>query len=222
MNDIVSSIRNELENASKTPSGGHIKTGDIRRISARVFKSMKGKSKDYVFSVCGELLEQRNWPMSVIAFDFAYRMRKQYDEATFTIFERWLERYVRGWGDCDDFCTHAFGELICQYTDLSKKTVLWAQRDEFWMRRASAVVLIPSIWHDKYTETNPLQIADILMQDEHDLVRKGYGWMLKILSVKEPDLVFDYLLKNKGTMPRVSYRYALEKMSDEKRKFLMQ
>lgn len=86
-------------------------------------------------------------------------MRKQYDEATFTVFESWLEQYVCGWGDCDDFCTHAFGELICQNTELSKKTVLWAQRDEFWMRRASA---------------------------------------------------------------RVSYRYALEKMSGEKRKFLMQ
>ena len=55
------------------------------------------------------------------------------------------------------------------------------------MRRAS--VLIPSIRRDKYKETNPLQVSDILMQDEHDLVRKGYGWMLKTLSVKEPELV---------------------------------
>jgi len=167
-------------------------------------------------------LEQRNWPMSVIAFDFAYRMRKQYDEETFTIFEGWLERYVRGWGDCDDFCTHAFGELICKYTELSKKTLLWTQRDEFWMRRASAVVLILSIRQDKYKETKPLQVADILMHDEHDLVLKGYGWMLKVLSVKEPDLVFEYLMKNKRSMPRVSYRYALEKLSEEKRKILME
>jgi 3-methyladenine DNA glycosylase AlkD len=159
--------------------------------------------------------------MGVIAFDFAYRMKKQYDETTFAIFESWLERYVRGWGDCDDFCTHAFGELICQHTGLARKTVLWTKRDGFWMRRASAVVLIPSIQHDKYRETNPLQAANILMQDEHDLVRKGYGWMLKVLSVKEPELVFDYLYKNKAIMPRVSYRYALEKMSVEKKKLLM-
>jgi 3-methyladenine DNA glycosylase AlkD len=222
MNDFISSVRTELENASRTPLGDHLKTGNIRKISARVFKSMRDKSKDYVFSVCGNLLEQRNWPMGVIAFDFAYRMKKQYDEATFAVFESWLERYVRGWGDCDDFCTHAFGELICQNTELSEKTILWTKRDEFWMRRASAVVLLPSIWHDKYNETNPLQVSDILMQDEHDLVRKGYGWMLKILSVKEPELVFDYLLKNKAAMPRVAYRYALEKMSAEKKKLLMQ
>lgn len=222
ISNFVLNVKKELENASSTPMGDHVKTSDIRRISARVFKDIRRESKDYVFSVCEELLEQRNWPMGVIAFDFAYRMRKQYDEATFIIFESWLERYIRGWGACDDFCTHAFGELVCQDTELSKKTILWAQRDEFWMRRASSVVLIPSILHSKYTETNPLQVVDILMQDEHDLVRKGYGWMLKTLSVKEPELVFDYLLKNKAAMPRVSYRYALEKMSEEKRKILMQ
>lgn len=23
-----------------------------------------------------------------------------------------IKDYVRGWGGCDDFCTHAFGELL--------------------------------------------------------------------------------------------------------------
>ncbi len=222
MKDIISFIREELENAGDTPGGKHLKTGDIRKISSDAFKRIKSSSKDEVFSLCEELLEQGSWPMGVIAYDFAYRMRKHYDRETFKIFEGWLERYVRGWGDCDDFCTHAFGELICQYTDLSERTVSWAYRDEFWMRRAAAVVLLPSISKGKYRETNPLRVADILMQDEHDLVRKGYGWMLKVLSIPEPELVFDYLLKHKDTMPRVAYRYALEKMSEEKRRILMQ
>jgi len=222
MNEIVSIAKTELENIRNTPTGNHLKTGDIRKLSAKLFKDVKGKPIDYVFSTCGELLEQHNWPMGVIAFDFAYRMRKRYDEKTFPVFEDWLEKYVRGWGDCDDFCTHAFGELICQNTKLADNILAWAKRDEFWMRRAAAVVLIPSIWQDKYRETNPLRIADILMSDEHDLVRKGYGWMLKVLSVKESELVFAYLLKNKAVMPRVSYRYALEKMDSDKKRILMQ
>lgn len=47
--------------------------------------------------------------------------------------------------------------------------------------------------------------------DEHELVRKGYGWMLKILSMKEPELVFDYLMQHKEVIPRKSFRYALKK-----------
>ena len=222
MNEIVSAAKTELEIVRNTPTGNHLKTGDIRKISAKLFKDVKDKPIEYVFSVCGELLEQHNWPMGVIAYDFAYRVKKQYDDKTFGIFEGWLEKYVRGWGDCDDFCTHAFGELICQNTKLAENIIAWTRRDEFWIRRAAAVVLIPTIWHDKYNETNPLHISDILMTDEHHLVLKGYGWMLKILSTKEPELVFDYLINNKAVMPRVAYRYALEKMDADKKRVLMQ
>jgi Predicted DNA alkylation repair enzyme len=222
MNEFVITAKTEIAKLNCTPQGEHIKTGDIRKLSSRLFRNIKDKSKENIFPICNELLEQCNWAMGVIAFDFAYRMKKQYDENTFALFESWLEKYVRGWGDCDDFCTHAFGELICQNPILVKKDVVkWTKCDEFWMRRASAVILIPSIWHDKYSKTNLLHISDILMIDEHDLVRKGYGWMLKILSIKEPELVFDYLLKNKDTLPRVSFRYALEKMDVDKRKILM-
>lgn len=222
MDKIVTNAKEELKKLNNVSHGSHIKTGDIRKLSTKLFRIIDDKSKNCVFEICDELLEQRDWAMGVIAFDFAYRMREQYNNDTFNIFENWLEKYVRGWGDCDDFCTHAFGELICQNTKLVSKIIKWTKRDEFWMRRASAVILIPSIWHDKYKETNPLKISDILITDEHDLVRKGYGWMLKILSIKEPDIVFEYLIKNKEIMPRVSYRYALEKMDAKKRKILME
>ena len=62
------------------------------------------------------------------------------------------------------------------------------------MRRAAAVALIPSIRRGNYDQTNPIKIADLLMLDKHDLVLKGYGWMLKELSIKEPYLIFKALL----------------------------
>ena len=38
-------------------------------------------------------------------------------------------------------------------------------------------------------------IADALLVDDHHLVLKGYGWMLKVLSVVDPSMVKDYLIK---------------------------
>lgn len=222
MTNLLTTAKKELEVMNYASVGKNYRTGDIRKLSAKLFKDVKDKPIEIVFSVCEELLEQLSWPLGIIAFDFAYRMKNQYDEKTFTVFEGWLERYVRGWGDCDDFCTHAFGELISQNTKLAENIIVWTKRDEFWMRRAAAVVLLPSIGKNKYNETNPLRISDILMKDEHHLVLKGYGWMLKTLSTKEPELVFEYLMKNKTVMPRVAYRYALEKMDSSKKKILMQ
>lgn len=73
-----------------------------------------------------------------------------------------------------------------------------------------------------YEGINPFAISDRLMSDEHDLVLKGYGWMLKALSQVNPDCVKEYLIKNCKRMPRVAYRYALEKFDKETRNKLMQ
>lgn len=221
MIDIVKIVESELTRINSTTDGGHLRTGEIRKLSGNIFRDIADKSKENVFRISESLLEQRNWAMGVIAFDFAERIKKQYDIKTFPVFESWLVKYVRGWGDCDDFCTHAFGELICQNTNLVQNIIPWTRREEFWMRRAAAVVLIPSIRQNKYKETSPLTIADLLMKDSEALVLKGYGWMLKELSVKEPELVYDYLKKNRYDMPRVAFRYALEKMSNERKTELM-
>lgn len=222
MNDIVLKARQEIDLLTKAYTGeNHIKTGNIRAVSSKLFLSLKDKSIDAVIPLCDKLLEEHNWPMNVTAFDWAYRMKKQYRLDTFDIFEAWLAKYVSGWGSCDDFCTHAFGELLCQHTEFVERVIPWTAREEFWMRRAAAVVLIPSIKRNLYNITNPFQISDILMKDEHDLVRKGYGWMLKVLSQKEPEKVYQYLLDNETDMPRVAFRYALEKMDQDRKTELM-
>lgn len=66
-----------------------------------------------------------------------------------------------------------------------------------------------------------IRISDSLMKDEHDLVQKGYGWMLKSLSQVDRRSVKDYLILNHAQMPRTAYRYALEKFDKETRKELM-
>ncbi len=102
MHEIVMTVKAGLEKANATVTGKHTKTADIRKLSATVFRGIKDKTKDNIVLVCGELLEQHNWEMGVIAFYFAYRIKKQYDSTTFALFESWLKKYVRGWGDCDD------------------------------------------------------------------------------------------------------------------------
>lgn len=209
----------ELE--KQTPEGKHIVTGDIRRLSARLFRQIPDKSIEKVLALCEELLEQHSWALGVIAFDFAYRVKKQYQQSTYDVFFRWLKEYVRGWGDCDDFCTHAFGELLRQRKPLFSKVVTWTEDPDFWVRRASAVILIPSILKKDYDGIEPLIISDRLMNDDHDLVLKGYGWMLKALSQVDSHHVEEYLTANHAVMPRTAYRYALEKFDRETRDRLM-
>lgn len=221
MKHIVDKALIKLQNVSLTSKTMHTKTGDICKISQELFKELEDKSIHNVLNICKELLDTRNWKLSVIAFDFAYRIRKEYTDNMFDVFESWLYTYVRNWGDCNDFCTHAFGYLLQARPYLYEKNIPWTKSNDFWVRRASAVILILSIKNEVIETSKVFKISDLLMNDDHDLVRKGYGWMLKVLSTKNQQIVFDYLMKHKTDMPRVSFRYALEKMDKELKKVLM-
>lgn len=218
---VEQAVRKIRELEDHVPEGKDIATGEIRKLSSKLFAQIQDKSIENVFSLCEELLEQRAWAFGVIAYDFAYRVKKQYNESTYDVFYRWLKEYVRSWGDCDNFCTHAFGELLRQRTALFAKVIMWTEDSDFWVRRASAVILLPAIWKKDYDGIDPFEIANRLLSDEHYLVLKGYGWMLKALSEVDRPGVEEYLIQNHERMPRVAYRYALEKFDKETRDRLM-
>lgn len=222
MENVVQDAAVELDRlAASMPDGKHIITGEIRKLSGKLYRQAGVKEIEGVLALCEEFLARRDWAMGVIAFNWAYRVRAQYTENTYSVFYRWLKEYVRGWGDCDDFCTHAFGELLRQQKGLFPQALEWTQDEDFWVRRASAVVLIPSILRDDYSGLMPFTVADRLLTDPHDLVRKGYGWMLKCLSQVDPDGVEAYLTAHCKDMPRVAYRYAVEKFDKETKQRLM-
>ena len=216
--DIVKHAKEELKVLSKLQG---VRTGDVRKASSRLFKELENKNKQNVFAHCEAMLDTGEWALWLMAYDWAYRVRKQYDETTFDVFEGWLKKYVKGWSDCDDFCTHAFGYLLAKDNALFERILPWVNDENFAVRRAAPVILIYPINHDEYAGFDPFAISDMLMQDGHHLVQKGYGWMLKVLSQKEPKKVIDYLLKNKDVMPRTAYRYALEKLDKETKALLM-
>lgn len=218
MNNVVLEAKSYFVDASKKHG---FTTGGVREVSSKLFRTLDDKSIDNVLYHCESLLNERDWALDIIAYDWAYRVKKQYNDSTFYIFERWLKEYVRDWSSCDDFCTHAFGELLSQNNELFTHILKWTEHFNYLVRRAAAVILIYPIKRGKYQAINPFQISDALMYDEHYLVLKGYGWLLKVLSEKEPHKVCKYLELNKASMPRIAFRYALEKLDHETKLQLM-
>lgn len=199
----------------------NLTTYEVRRVVAKEFSKLKSKDISDVMELCESLLETRTWAMGVIAYDWAFRVRDQYNKEVFGVFEHWLKEYVTGWGDCDDFCAHAFGALLGKYNELFTKVTQWTSSDNFCMRRASAVILIYPIRKNRFEAIDPFVISDQLMDDDNRLVQKGCGWMLKVLSERRKDEVIAYLINNKSRVPRLTLRYAIEKMSYEESKMIL-
>jgi len=133
---------------------------------------------------------------------------------------RWLRDNVTNWASCDTLCNHALGSFIEQYPQEIEHLKRWTKHKNRWIRRGAAVTLILPARKGKFL-SDIFEIAQLLLEDQNDLVQKGYGLLLKESSKKHQRQVFDFILKHKKTMPGTTLRYAIEKMPEKLRKEAM-
>lgn len=188
----------------------------VRTIARKYFKEVKNQPKQKIFELAEDLFKSVYKEEAVIAFQFVYNVKQQYEKNDFDLFENWLKTYASNWALCDDFCTHAFSEFLVKFPQfLPYIKEVWTKSENRWLKRASAVILIPFIKkHKKYLK-DVFEISDILLLDKDYLVQKGYGWLLKEASNKNQKQVFQYVMRHKNYMPRTALRYAIEKMPKE-------
>lgn len=188
-----------------------VKTDIVRKISKEHYKSVKDKSKIEIFKLCDELWQSGIIEETFIACNWSYYIRNDYTPTDFKVFEKWINLYVSNWASCDTLCNHSVGEFLERYPEFITGLKKWATSENRWMRRASSVSLIIPARNGKFLK-EIFDIADILLEDNDDLVQKGYGWMLKAASQSHQKEVFDYIMEKKSIMPRTVLRYAIEKM----------
>ncbi|WP_321418654.1 DNA alkylation repair protein [uncultured Methanomethylovorans sp.] len=198
-----------------------VKAATAIKIADKYFKQIKNEKKDTIFSLSEELLKSDLFEESSIAFEWVYRMREHYEPNDFEIFERWIGEYVNNWAKCDTLCNHSVAAFIESYPHYMSQLKQWTKSENRWFRRAAAVTLVLPARNGKFQE-DVLEIADSLLMDEDDLVRKGYGWMLKEAGKAHQQDIFEYVMKNKKVMPRTSLRYAIEKFPQDMRKKAME
>lgn len=197
-----------------------VRTSINRNISLKYFEIIKEWDREKILNLCKELLESGIHEKKTIAFAWAYRLKSKYIESDFYLFESWLYKYVNNYGLCDDLCGHALGEIIHQYSSFIPEFYKWIKEENFWVRRGAPVTLIYLAKRVDVLDIS-FNICKKLFDDKEDLVQKGFGWLLKELSEKYEDNIFDFLNKYKEIMPRVALRYAIEKMSVEKKQIVL-
>ena len=122
-------------------------------------------------------------------------------------------KYINNWNLVDVTCPHVTGKHLID----KDRTILykWAKSGDLWTKRIAMISTFYFIRKNDLDDT--FKIADMLLQDEHDLIHKAVGWMLREAGKRDIKKEETFLKKHYKTMPRTMLRYSIEKFPETKR-----
>jgi len=149
----------------------------------------------------------------------AERSKKGTDQERKKIYDCYLKntKYINNWDLIDVTTPHVIGRYLLD----KPRKVLYklAKSKSLWERRIS--IIATSMFISKGDFKDTIKISEILLNDEHDLIHKAVGWMLREVGKRDQAVEERFLKKYYKKMPRTMLRYAIERFDDKKRKFYM-
>jgi 3-methyladenine DNA glycosylase AlkD len=116
-------------------------------------------------------------------------------------------RYVNNWDLVDLSAEHLVGAHLgpgqhALLTRLARSKLLWEGR-------IAMLATFHFIKQGYFSET--LRVARILLHDEHDLIHKAAGWMLREVGKRDQGVEESFLAEHCQEMPRTMLRYSIER-----------
>jgi len=121
-------------------------------------------------------------------------------------------KYINNWDLVDMSAPQIVGGYL---TDNPKKKLILtklAKSKNLWEKRIAILATAIFIKNLQFTQT--LKIADILLYDDHDLIHKAVGWMLREVGNRDRPVEEKFLRPRYKAMPRTMLRYAIEKFPE--------
>jgi len=123
-------------------------------------------------------------------------------------------RHINNW----DLVDSSADKIIGDYLLGRERSILYklAESENIWERRIAIMATFRFIKNNQFKDT--LKISELLLKDNHDLIHKAVGWMLRETGKRDMATEEAFLMKHYKKMPRTMLRYAIEKFDQQRRR----
>lgn len=141
-------------------------------------------------------------------FILVHQFEKGDETSQKKIYEFYLKNKARvnNW-DLVDSSAH---KIMGPYLEDKPKDILFdlAESENLWDRRIAMLSCFYFIRNNDFDDA--LRVAEMLVDDRHDLIHKAVGWMIREIGARDEGPALDFLRRHQN-MPRTMWRYATEK-----------
>jgi 3-methyladenine DNA glycosylase AlkD len=199
----------------------NIGTERVRAMARDVVRGHPDWSVNEAARFADMLIRDRHLEVKGIAVEVLSRYRRTFTPSLLRSWKGWLATgYASNWATTDAICGLLIGPLVLEYPRLAKELASWTRHPSLWVRRASAVGLIP-LARKGQALVQTYGVARQLHRDSEDLIQKAVGWTLREAGKTDMARLERYLIQHGARIPRTTVRYAIEKFPAEKRRSLL-
>ncbi len=160
--------------------------------------------------------EERFLALLILVRKFLQASEPGDQERCFCFYIRHMGR-VNNWDLVDVSAEHVLGAYLLQRDRSS--IFKWARSENIWHRRIAMMTTFHFVKRSDFSDT--LRLAKIFLKDDHDLIHKAAGWMLREIGKRDLKREEAFLEKHAASMPRTMLRYAIERFPPSKRRRYM-
>lgn len=185
--------------------------GDVRKVAK---KYQEASLSDVQKLLNSKIHEHRMTALIILTLKFPKASENEQKE----IFDLYLKntKRINNWDLVDVSTPRVVGAYLLDKPAKRKILYKLARSKNLWERRIAIMATFTFIRNGEFEDA--LKISKILLNDEHDLIHKAVGWMLREIGKLDQRQEEKFLKKYASKMPRTMLRYAIEKFPERKRK----
>jgi 3-methyladenine DNA glycosylase AlkD len=198
-------------------------TANLRSLARAIYTTHRHEwTVDDAMRCADALIRDPYLETKAVGVELLARYRKSFSPKLLQSWKRWLaQNHSANWATTDAVCGVLIGPLLADHPAQIPRMRTWAKHRNMWVRRASAVALIPAIRRGLALDV-AYDVAKVLHADKEDLIQKAVGWMLREAG-KQDEARLERHLRREGTsIPRTTVRYAIERFPAAKRRVLLE